>query len=829
VNAVDVTSSQQIIPLDRAGEARCGGKARGLCRLRALGLPVPEGFVITGAAVGRPVDREAILAAYADLGEGAVAVRSSASWEDGAEDSAAAQLDTVLDVRGGEALLEAVTRCLASLDGERAAAYRAARGERARGDRDGNRGGASMAVLVQRMVHAEVSGVLFSQDPTPGADREQMLLEAIAGLGEALVSGQAASRQLHLSRSGSLCSVAEQNASPSGLSALTPLLLSQLRDQTLAAERAHGGPLDLEWSVNAEGALFWLQARPITTFELPDEHELDILPAEGVELWFTRANVGEMLPGAATPLTISVFRRAVDHAMHDFYRRAGAIARSDREEPMICVVQNHLFFNLRLLYQIVGRVIGATPEGLELGILGRELEQRPTVQRVGAPLRLLNFGRYATFVSRHRWAKRRLRRLVEELRLPDHGTAHERYRALDSALPRYDEITDRHMQISARSGALTSALRELFDRAGMARQRQFELLGTLMSGIEGIESAAIIRDLDAIAAAARAALGLLPAEQKPRTPEAFADWLLDARRAGRAGELFAAFLRQNGHRCVREAELRETEWGADPAELAQQLWATINAPERPAVAPPPPWERLVRQLCDEHEGLSRRAAIWLTRNAREAVKDRELTKSQLIYAGNRLRGAYRRLAAVMVDEGRLPDADLLFFFTHEELGSLLEAADLTSIVRRASHRRRLLPRQMSLRFADFCRGRPEPLQDIVPDGASDTFSGLAVSPGRVRGAVRVVDSKADARALQPGEIICARFTDVGWTPYYSTAAGIITEIGSALSHGAVVAREYGLPLVTSVEAATTLLNTGDRVELDGTTGKVTRLSSASPG
>jgi pyruvate,water dikinase len=101
---------------------------------------------------------------------------------------------------------------------------------------------------------------------------------------------------------------------------------------------------------------------------------------------------------------------------------------------------------------------------------------------------------------------------------------------------------------------------------------------------------------------------------------------------------------------------------------------------------------------------------------------------------------------------------------------------------------------------------------------------MAISPGTVRGKVRVVLSKTDAQSLKPGEIMVARFTDVGWTPYYGIVAGLITEIGSSLSHGAVVAREYGLPLVSNIENVTLLLKTGDSIEMNGTTGEIRLLS-----
>ncbi len=218
---------------------------------------------------------------------------------------------------------------------------------------------------------------------------------------------------------------------------------------------------------------------------------------------------------------------------------------------------------------------------------------------------------------------------------------------------------------------------------------------------------------------------------------------------------------------------------------------------------------------------------WFLKIARRAVWRREHTKSLLVLVGDEFKRAYRRLATQCVSEGFLPDEDLIYFLTHQEVGLLLESEDAArrqALVRTALARRRVYPIQEKARFPDVFTEVPDPLaQASQGQGDDQTLSGRPVSPGKVTGRARVAHSIADAAGIQPGEILVARVTDVGWTPYFRVISGLATDIGSAISHGAVVAREYGLPAVVGLRNATTLVQTGDMVELDGTLGTLRKL------
>jgi pyruvate,water dikinase len=199
------------------------------------------------------------------------------------------------------------------------------------------------------------------------------------------------------------------------------------------------------------------------------------------------------------------------------------------------------------------------------------------------------------------------------------------------------------------------------------------------------------------------------------------------------------------------------------------------------------------------------------------VRNREATKSRLVLATARFKAAYRQLGRALASRRRLEDEDLVFFLTHVELG-VVSRGRSPELARIAAARRDALPFQMGLVFDEVVRGRPEPHEAEPPVDTAGTLVGQPVSRGVVSGFARVVRTLEEASEIRRGEILVAPITDVGWTPYFAAIAGLATDIGSAVSHGAVVAREYGLPAVVNLRHATRRFKTGDRVLLDGERG-----------
>ncbi|MGZ4914953.1 MAG: PEP/pyruvate-binding domain-containing protein, partial [Halobacteriota archaeon] len=281
-----MNAPSRCIPLTDANGAGAGGKAEGLATLIALGLPVPDGFVILNPTPDAlPDDLEQ---AYDRLGRGRVAVRSSASDEDGTAVSFAGQHATVLDVEGVPALRDAVIHCIHSLASKHARAYRKERTDSRH---------ATMSVIVQRMVDARAAGALFTADPTT-ARRDRMVVEAVKGTGDALMSGTVTADHFTLDRDGAVVK--------SDLPGPEPCVhddeLKKLASDALYIEQHVDTPVDCEWAIDHAGNIAWLQARSITTLPA-DPRELD--DKLNHNYVYVRCNIAEVFPGVATPLSIS--------------------------------------------------------------------------------------------------------------------------------------------------------------------------------------------------------------------------------------------------------------------------------------------------------------------------------------------------------------------------------------------------------------------------------------------------------------------------------------------------------------------------------------------
>ncbi|MDG2304993.1 MAG: PEP/pyruvate-binding domain-containing protein [Candidatus Binatia bacterium] len=782
----------RILKIDETGDHAVGGKAEGLARLRAMGLEIPPTLVLEGAVRGGlPEDLEREVAV---LGEGRLAVRSSAIGEDGAGASFAGQYETILDVRPTE-LRSAIDQCLASAQSARAVAYRDSRDEAA--------GAAVMSVVIQRMVSARASGVCFTADPVTSR-RNRLVLDSVAGLGEALVSGHASPDHDELRRSDGVWE-------PTQLAGATPVLSqeerAQLAREALEAETAAGEPLDLEWAIDVDGTLFWLQARPITTLML-DPQSIDTPPMEEGDV-YTRCNVGEMMPGAVSPLTFSTCARGIDVGWQDNMIAIGVRAQRSSDNVYIGMSHGHLFINLSEGARFSSAVTGSHPDQQSLAICGRLVPEIVAPDVPALRIRLPRAVRQVASVVRAQPHLRRMEALVERGTISVGGDSKSTWQNIEAEREVLYESYARHLTVSSGAGALAPILLRVLAGDAEPSPEHHAAVGHLLSGAEGVESADI-------AAGARR---LLEALERSATPAEFPEWdvatavaWFRGEASGEAGCVYTAYLARHGHRSLRELDVRQPEWAHDPTPLIRALQAQLRA--RRVAGSASVGAEPVRVAMD----LGR--LRWLAPMAHAAVRNRERSKSLLVATTVHFKRAYRALAAQFVAEGRLPDEDAVFFLLHEELGLLAESSPGDRWADLAVQRREALSFQEKLRFPEVSVGLPEPEAPPPVEGDERLVVGKPVSRGRVEGRVRVVRELVEAEALEPGEILVAAITDVGWTPYFAIIAGLVTDVGSAVSHGAVVAREYGLPAVLNTGNATRVLRTGDRVRLDGDAGTV---------
>lgn len=784
--------SPTAVEFDDITDDRFGGKAAGLAELRRLGLPVPVGFVIADASAPGALDDA--VARFTAM-SGPVAVRSSAVGEDGEDQSFAGQYDTVLGVESADGFVAAVRACAESVRSQRASSYSGA-------------STATMHVVVQQMVDARAAGVVFTADPASGR-RDLLVIDAIAGLGEALVDGSASPDHLVLSADGTTV-VHEVGVLP----VLSPDEVTAIRAGALRAADHWGRPMDLEWAIDGSGTLWWLQARPITT--LPgDLNEMDS-PVAGADHVYTRCNIGEMMPGAFCPLTASVSGYAIDYAMQTTQVVARAQSRYERPWLQVGYFYGHMFLNLTEGTGLSSGILGNSREQFSMSICGRVVDELEAKPPQPFTRRLVNTFLLTSHALSAGPAIRELGTRIGGWPVPTGEDARETLAELERGVELYCDVTLTHVRSSSRAAVAANILESTLIRRAVKSGRseddgRAEAM-RLMAGATDVESAmmldqlhAVVQELAADDDAAGQFLSSAP------------DHAVTSLRAGTgpSAEALRRFLSRHGHRGYRELCMRDPSWADDPGGLGSMMQTMLRAARDPR-DPRAPQTRV--------EAGPPAAVRLLARLAQGGARGREETKSKMALMAHALKRGYRHLGEVLARSGRLPDADLVFFFDRSELPRVVGDENITDLVHRAQARREALPFQDALEFDDVSVGRPTPVLAPPPSAlADDRVVGRPAGRGVVDGVVRVAKSIRDARDVQRGEILVAPVTDVGWTPYFTVIAALVTDIGSSVSHGAVVAREYGLPCVVNTLVGTQVLRTGDRVRVDGDRGVVTRL------
>jgi pyruvate,water dikinase len=798
--------SGTILSLEQITDTTAGGKAYGLSRLAAMGLAVPPAFVLHNARSGSyPGDLERH---YRKLGSGKVAVRSSAPGEDGADASFAGQYESVLNVAGIAELRRAIDQCVASGAADRALAYWNDQDDEAKAPASGVAMNivAMNIVVVQRMVDAKVAGVVFTADPA-SARRDLLIIDAVTGLGESLVSGEATPDHYAVNPGGDI--VRRQLAGDDAL--LSDTQIAVIARQAREAAAHEGQPLDLEWAIDQDGALYWLQARPITT--LPsDLNEFDsTLPRPDDVL--TISNVSEMMPGAVCPLTMSFTGGGIDYGLQHMQVTVGAREFIARQWQVTASAYGHLFLNMTGNLVMSAGVLGSDADQTAQTLCGRIVPELKDLPPLPWPRRLFNTLKLLRYCLR---APKVVARFADELDrfvIEEKATSAAMWEEIAGKSWFFDHCMAVHIQSSALSGFLCAIVENMVSGKSndSTLEEQSEAV-RLLAGASQVESAVMLEQLDNLLDRVAKHPAAERGFQTVSVGEAIG-WL---RSTEPLAAEFEAFLSHHGHRGYRELCMRDPSWGDDLTPLIQSMQAAVHArlltgghrelhPERIE------WAELSRGL------------RWILPRTHNAIRRREQTKSQLVELAHRFKTAFRVLGEQMVGEGLLPDADLVCFFTTAELGGYI-ANPSESAAAHALARREALAYQQQFEFPEISVGLPEPLETQPVDLADGVLQGRPASRGIMEGVVRVAHTLAEAAALEPGEILVTPITDIGWTPYFSMIGGLVTDLGSSVSHGAVIAREYGLPCVVNTRQATRFLQTGNRVRLDGDAGSVTLLT-----
>ncbi|HEY0496843.1 MAG TPA: PEP/pyruvate-binding domain-containing protein [Kutzneria sp.] len=823
--------------------ATVGGKAANLGVLTGAGLPVPPGFCVSTeayrrVAAGVPLDevRAALLAVeipadiadeirtrYRELGADApVAVRSSATAEDLPFASFAGQQDTFLNVVGVDSVLDAVRRCWASLWTDRAVAYRESNGI--------DHNVVELAVVVQLMVDSAVAGVLFTANPVTGRRREAVI-DANAGLGETVVSGSVnpdhfvvdtASGRILQRRLGdkkiAIRSVAGGGTREVVLDSAEPCLsdeqileLTALGDRV---ERHYGSPQDTEWAIDADGKVWLTQARPITTlYPVPDSPSND---GRGRHAYLC-VSVAQGLYRPITPMGIASFRLIASGGRRMFGlpvpdALAGPAFFSDAGERVY--VDATAILRSRLGRFIVPKIFDVmearTAAAMRSLFDDPDLSVRPgalraarhilkLALRMGFPFRLVEA------MLRPAAAERRLDgvggRLVALGTLTGEHDARTRLEHVIRVLPAVPTMLPKALPVPL-AGFITLAFARRLLGGG-------EGLETVLRGLPHNVTTEMDLELWRVATELRGTGVDLSSGEIPPAVQGFLD--------------------RYGHRAVAEIDPGMPRWSDDPAHILGVLANYLRLDDLDA-APDVQFRRgaaeaeaMIQSLSRKAGGLRGRLVGFALRRTRRLAGLRETPKFFLIQFLAQIRRQLQHVGAELTDAGRLDRADDVFFLSLKDCREALDGKDFREIVadRHESYdrelRRRRVPQMLLSDGTD-----PEAVAAPPADGA---MVGTAASTGHVTGIARVVLDPVGAH-LEPGEILVAPSTDPGWTPLFLTAGGLVMEMGGANSHGAVVAREYGIPAVVGVPDATHRIATGDEITVDGAAGTVSLLPGA---
>ncbi|MBK5297960.1 MAG: hypothetical protein JJE40_12450 [Vicinamibacteria bacterium] len=827
-----------------------GSRLDALCRVLTAGSDV--GAVRHTAATAHawvmaaalPEAVEATLRQVADawLDGHLCAVRSSAVGEDGRQSSFAGQFDSVLGVGSLAALRHAVRTCWASFWSERAIAYRSARGAAACG----------MGVVIQRQVDAAAAGVLFTRPPEAGADDDRMIVEFCSGLADRLVAGEIDPARCELSRSRMAVT---KRAAPTGQGGADfERLLSARRAVELATlalrlELALGGPQDIEWAIDADGRLAIVQTRPITT-----RGSATSMDRAGWVLW-SNANVNENFPDPVSPLLYSIASRGYYHYFRNLGLAFGLsrrrLAAMDRALSGIVGVHGaRLYYNLTNIHAVLRMApMGehlARAFNLFVGV--DETADQPAHAtgwrdgrgRIAQALEVLRIAVATTW--QYVFLGRRLSTF--EGTADDFAAATSREALAGATLPELGDLFSRFLDIrfqrwsnaalcDAAAMVTYSLLQWVLERNGFTESTHTRLLRAL----PGVPSSQPPLELWALSRLARDVEPLHRLFLAEAGADAIVACIDDDPRCAEVRRAYQRYLSQWGFRSSRELMLTVPAFDEQPEPLIdllrQYVTAEGDAPELAIARQAEERQRETRQVVWT---LARRvplqaAAAWLlirwTQRA-VAYRERARLKQALLYT------RCRRVALAIGDQlarcGQLTHRDGVFMLTCHEIDELASGrAMFPGGVAALTDRRAIEHAQMaSLNPPDTFRlrasavfsahDRADVIETRASGEASDLLQGTSACGGRISAPAAVLGDVGEAHRLRRGDVLVTRQTDPGWAPVFCLVSGLVIERGGMLSHGAIIAREFGLPCVVGVADASRRIPHGRRVTLDGDRG-----------
>jgi pyruvate,water dikinase len=704
---------------------------------------------------------------------------------------------------------------------------------------------AAMGVIVQVQVDARVAGVLFTRSPEAGRD-DDMLCEYCEGLADRLVAGEISPSRVAIRRDTlKPCPPNQPGADPA--LALDDDLLEALGVAALACERLFGGPQDIEWAIDQAGKLWIVQSRPITA------------PADaGGSVVWSNANVSENFPAPISPLLYSIAARGYEHYFRNLgiafgISRMRLAAMDQHFRTIIGVHSGRMYYNLSAIHA----VLGAVPFGERLTAYFDEFTgtRNPCGTKRTAPNRqtwqreVLELANVVVNVARQ-YLRVDRRVAAFEARIDDFALRADPARLagltafdLRNLVREFMDIRTNRWTGAALADAAAmvcyGALKAAVARVYPADAGAGALHNALLKGLSGLISAAPVEALWALARDVRTDRGLRELFESFSGDEINRRLRDDARlQAFRVA--FDDYLTHWGFRCSGELMLTVASFQERPHELLEIIRTyALDSETNPEV-------RLAEQRADREQttirvlrdARAKRVVRWLpwptqativkpllsATQAAIGLRERARLKQALLYS--RLRRIVLAIGVRLVDRDVIVERDDVFYLTHEELDQLLsgaamfprETAKLIAL-RRAAHARfeSCAPADA---FSAAEGAYPEASIARSAGTGQTSFKGTTVCSGVARGTARVLAEVCETRFLKAGDILVTRQTDPGWAPAFLTIGGLVLERGGMLSHGAILAREYGIPTVVGVPGVTQNITTGAGLEVDGDQGHV---------
>jgi pyruvate,water dikinase len=837
-----------------------GNKAFGLARMSQIGLKVPSGFCITATAFREHLEtnkligfiesaagklnsassearksilleiRQAIINApvagklrseienhYQAFAANRVAVRSSATAEDLPGHSFAGQYETYLGIADLAGCIDAVKKCWASLWTERAYEYRQKNGF--------DHLAVNMAVIVQSLIEADASGVIFTADPVNGY-KSRMIIEAVPGLGDALVSGKATPQRFVVAKR--KCRIVSKNLTSK--SHIADSVVKRLAKLGKKVEKHFESPQDIEWAIS-NNKIFFLQTRPITT--TPQQKSW-----EERQVW-TNANTGEVAPDVITPVTWSIMQKFANAMFAPF---VSLVSVEIGDHPVFGLVAGRVYCNLNTGVAFARHFPEMTSVDADM-MFGGEHGKIWELIELSMPdenLPDLHFSLVKTLIKLpislariFSFTEKKAVRFIDNIRHHCNqldslslSSISEAELAVNFSAAVSGEAEFTGLMFVARGFGsflmLNRLCRKWFGEKGNA------VANSLFSGMSNIESAEAGLDLCRLSLKAHEIEEVQKIILTGNKWQIIRDKIASVDRGVEFLKIWDQFMVKHGHHCRGEYELFNPRWSENPDYILDILRNYNDCMDKADNLKR--YNKLaetrlqITMQCRQKlkNPVKRWVFSYLLRTAQRGSVLRENWKSQTVRFMAALRKIILELGQRLHYRGTLANADDIFFLKFEELELVTQNKPDFDVKKVISTRRGEYEKNMSLIPPKVVIGKfdTENYTPDVVDTNAEVLNGLAVSSGVVTGKARVILRADMDQYILPGEILVAPFTDPGWTPYFMPAAAIVMDIGGMLSHGSIIAREYGIPAVVNVGPATKIIKTGQTIQVDANRGIV---------